>query len=145
MEDSQFRLSSILNLPLEVKVKCLISFCPLDPPAGKSYEEYTADDIKKIIQDTATETAERVNQDLGVIMEDMQSDVKHILETGDTHTQQLYRLDTTVGGIQESPGQLKTDMDAVKTTLEQVNFVDLKQEVSDLKKRVEDLKTKDVE
>ena len=97
-----------------------------------------ADDIKKIIQDTATETAKRVNQALGVLMEDMQSDVKHILETVDTHTQQLDRLDTTVGGIQESLGQLKTDMDAVKTTLEQVNLVDLKQEVSDLKKRVEE-------
>ena len=52
---------------------------PLDPSAGKSYEEYMAGDIKKIIQDTAKETAKVASQDLGVVVEDIQADVKHVL------------------------------------------------------------------
>ena len=35
--------------------------------------------------------------------------------------------------VQETLAQVKTDVDVMKTTLEQVNLVDLKQELSNLK------------
>lgn len=101
-----------------------------------------ADDIKKIIQDTATETAKRVNQNLGVLMEDIQSDVKHILETVDTHTSQIKELRTDVGAIKNDMVQMKDDIAVIKTALEQVNLVEMKQDIIDLKKRVEDLETR---
>ena len=47
------------------------------------------DDIKKIIHDTAKATAKEVSQEMGVLIKDVQSDVKHIAEAVDSHSQQL--------------------------------------------------------
>ena len=44
--------------------------------------------------------------------------------------------------VQETLNKVEFDVDAIKTTLEQVNLVDLKQEDIDLKKRVEELEAK---
>ena len=107
-----------------------------------------ADDIKKIIEDTVLETSKHHTRylqslstdvrDLGVVMEDVQSDVKHIAEAVDTHTQQLERLEPMQGTLE----QVRADVDVVKTTLEQVSLVDLKQELGDLKKRVEEIESR---
>ena len=77
-----------------------------------------------------------------ILLEDIQTDVKKVLEATDTHTQQLGRMEGTVEEVQETLAQVKSDVDAVKTTLEQVNLVDLKQEVSDLRKRVEEIESR---
>ena len=38
--------------------------------------------------------------------------------------------------------QVKVDVDAIKTTLDQVNLVELRQEVNDMKKRLEELESR---
>ena len=75
-----------------------------------------------------------------ILLEDIQGNVKQVLEATDTHTNQLQKLDGAVGEIQETLGQVKADVDAIKTTL--VDLVGLRQEVSDLKKRIEQLEAK---
>ena len=44
--------------------------------------------------------------------------------------------------MQETPGQVKTDVDAIKATLDRVNLLELRQEVNDMKKRLEELESK---
>ena len=75
---------------------------------------------------------------LEILMEDIQADVKKVLEATDTHTKQLERLEP----MQETLDRVKADVDVVKTTIEQVSLLDLKQELSDLKQRVEELEAK---
>ena len=96
----------------------------------------TSDDINSYRAAT-----EQIHQDIkgvGIKVEAVQSDVQHISEAVDSHSRQLERLEP----MQKTLAQVKSEVDVVKTTLEQVNLVDLKQEVSDLKKRVEDLETR---
>ena len=50
--------------------------------------------------------------------------------------------DGVVAQVQETLDEVKVDVGAIKTTLEQVNLVDLKQELIDLKKRVEELESR---
>lgn len=73
-----------------------------------------------------------------ILLEDIQADVKKVLEATDTHTKQLERLEP----MQATLDQVKVDVDAMKATLEQVSLVDLKLELSDLKRRVEGLEAK---
>ena len=54
------------------------------------------------------------------------------MEAVDDHTKQLVRLEP----MEETLEQVKADVDAMKTTLEQVSLVDVKQELADLKKRM---------
>ena len=61
----------------------------LDLAAEKNYQEPVVDDIKKIIHDTAKETTKEVSQELGVLIEDVQSDVKHTVEPVDSHSRRL--------------------------------------------------------
>ena len=82
------------------------------------------------------EDMENDKDHLAILLEDIQSDVKKVVETTDTHTRQLGRLEP----IEETLGQLKVDVDAIKTTL--VDLVGLRKEVTDLKKRVEQLEAK---
>ena len=70
---------------------------------------------------------------LVILLEDIQSDVKKVVETTDAHTRQLERLEP----MEETLDQLKVDVDAMKTTL--VDLVGLRKEVNDLKRRVEQL------
>jgi hypothetical protein len=83
-----------------------------------------AEDIKKIIQDTAKATAKEVNQDLGVKMEALQSDMKQVLEGVETNTQQLERLQ----GLPQDVEQIRDDVEAIKVTLG-IMKNDLKQKV----------------
>ena len=83
-----------------------------------------ADDIKKIIQDTAKATAKEVNQDLGVKMEALQSDMKQVLEGVETNTQQLERLQT----LPEDVEHIRDDVEAIKVTMGIIKN-DLKQKV----------------
>jgi len=88
-----------------------------------------ADDIKKI-KDTP-----KSKREFGVVLESIDSNVKHIVEAVDTHTKQLGRLEKRVENLES----MKDDVAAIKTTLEAVNLLDLKLELTDLKKRVEEL------
>ncbi len=109
----------------------------LDWPAKKSYQEYMADDIKKVIEE-ATEQIREDIKGVGIQVEEVQSDVQQIAEAVDSHSRQLGQLEP----MQESLTQVQSDVAVVKTTLEQVSLVDLKQDLSDLKKRVTNLETK---
>jgi len=75
-----------------------------------------------------------------ILLEDIQGNVKQVLEATDTHTKQLHRLEGAVGEVQETLGSVQADVEAVKTTL--VDLVGLRQVVADLKKRVEELEAK---
>ena len=99
----------------------------LDPPARKSYEEYMENDEKDHLE---------------ILLEAIQGDVQHVVEATDSHTEQLNALGGAVGAMQETLGQVKDDVDAIKTTLEQVNLVEMKQEIIDLKKRMEVLESR---
>jgi hypothetical protein len=75
-----------------------------------------ADDIKKIIQDVARATAQEMNQDLGVKMEALQSDMKQVLEGVEAHTQQLNRIEKQTEKIEP----MQDDIEAIKVTLDTV-------------------------
>ena len=77
-------------------------------------------------------------REFGVILESIDSKVQHIVEVVDTHTKQLERLEP----MEEALEQVKTDVDAMKTTLEEVNLMDLKQQVADLQKRMAAVESK---
>ncbi len=96
----------------------------LDQLAGKSYEEYM----------------EREKENFEILLEDIQGHVKQVLEATDDHTTQLQRLEGAVGEVQETIGQVKDDVAAIKVAL--VDLVGLRQAISDLKKRVEGLEAK---
>ena len=83
-----------------------------------------AEDIKKIIQETAKATAQEVNQDLGVKLEALQADMKQVLEGVETNTQQLERLQT----LPEDVEHIRYDVEAIKVTLGIIKN-DLKQKV----------------
>lgn len=80
-----------------------------------------SDDIKKIIKDVAKATAQEVNQDLGVKMEALQSDIKQVLEGVETHTQQLKRIENQM----EKFEPMQDDIEAIKVTVESIQH-DLK-------------------
>lgn len=92
------------------------------------------EDTKKIIEDTAEAAANKVAEqieplrkdigELGVLVEDVQSGVKHIAEVVDTHTQQLERLE----GLPSAVDHIKDDVEVIKVTLD-VMKNDLKQKV----------------
>lgn len=107
----------------------------LDRAGGKSYEEYMADDIKKIIEEATGQIREDI-KGVGIQVEAVQSDVQHIAEAVDSHTDQLGRLEA----MPETLSQVKTDVEAMKVTL--VDLVGLRHMVADLQKRVEDLEAK---
>ena len=101
----------------------------MTPSAKHSIDNYMADNIKKI-KDTP-----KKQREFGVVLESIDSNVKHIVEAVDTHTKQLGRLEKRVENLES----MKDDVAAIKTTLEAVNLFELKQELTDLKKRVEEL------
>ena len=102
-----------------------------------------AEDIKKIIKDTAQETAKEVEGRLGVLIEAVQSDVKHVVEAVDTHTKQIAQLQNDVGSLKKDMTQVKDDVTAVKVTLESANLLDSRQQFADLQKRVVVLESKE--
>ena len=90
-----------------------------------------ADDIKKIIKDSAKATAKEIRHEFDIVIEDLEKGtLKAIREELGTHTKQLERLEP----MEATLDQLKVDVDV---TLEQVNLVELRQEVNDMKKRLE--------
>ena len=97
-----------------------------------------ADDIKKLIEESGEKTRKEIGtlrqdiNEVGVLVEAVQSDVKHIAETVDIHTKQLERLEP----MEETLEEVKADVDAMKITLEAVNLMDLKQQVANLQKRM---------
>lgn len=77
-----------------------------------------AGSIKRIIQDAATETAKRDDQDLGVGIEAIQSNVKHILDAVDTHTRQIGQLQADMGALKKNTKQLKDDVTVIKLAVQ---------------------------
>lgn len=77
-------------------------------------------------------------REFGVILESIESTVQQILEGTEANTRQLEEL----GPLQANVATMGADVAAMKTTLEQVNLVDLKQEVADLQKRMAALESK---
>mgnify|MGYP001568944869 CR=1 FL=1 len=71
-----------------------------------------ADGIKKRIKDVPKETRE-----FGVILESIDSNVKHIVEVMDTHTKQITALQEDVTSLKQDMGQVKDDVSAIKVTL----------------------------
>ena len=103
-----------------------------------SIDNYMADDIKNIIEQ-ANESLREDIKGVGITIEAVQSDVKHVVEAVDTHTRQIKELQEDMGSLKKDTAEMKDDVAAIKTTLEAVNLVELKQELTDLKKRVEEL------
>lgn len=74
-------------------------------------------DLKKRIKDTPEKSRE-----FGVILESIDSNVKHIVEVVDTHTEQLKRLE----GVPDKLDKIEVRLDVIETTLESVNLPVLK-------------------
>ena len=127
-----YHIASYSVSTFQPQFRHLLTSCP-----EKAMKEYMADGVKKVIEQ-ATEQIREDIKGVGITVEAVQSDVQHISEAVDSHSRQLERLEP----MQKTLAQVKSEVDVVKSTLEQVNLVDLKQEVSDLKKRVEDLETR---
>lgn len=77
-------------------------------------------------------------REFGVILEDIDSNVKHIVEAVDSHTKQLEQL----AGVPDKLNKIDDRLAAVETILESVNLPALKQKVMTLEKRVEALEAK---
>ena len=78
-------------------------------------------------------------REFGVILEDIDSNVRHIVEAVDTHTTLLARLEKRVENLEP----LKDDVAAIKATLEGTETEKpLKQRVGDLEKRTDMLEAK---
>ena len=75
-------------------------------------------------------------KEFGIILERLDSDVKHIVGITDAHTQELNSLK----GVPATLEKIDTRLDAVETILESVNLPMLKQKVASLEERVEELK-----
>ena len=74
-------------------------------------------------------------REFGIILESIDSNVKHIVGVTDAHTQELNSLK----GVPATLEKIDTRLDAVETILESVNLPMLKQKVASLEKRVEEL------
>ena len=76
--------------------------------------------------------------EFGVILESIDSNVKHIVEAVDAHTNQLKRLE----GVPDKLDKMDARLDAMETILESVNLPALKQKVLTLEKRLDSLEAK---
>lgn len=92
-----------------------------------------AGDLKKRIKDVPKKSRE-----FGVILENIDSNVKHIVEVVDTHTEQLKRLE----GVPDKLEKIESRLDVIETTLESVNLPMWKQKFIALEKRVSTLESK---
>ena len=72
-----------------------------------------ADDLKKRMKD-----APKKNREFGVLLESIDSNVKHIVGEVDTHTEQLKRLE----GVPDKLDRIEGRLDVIETTLESVNL-----------------------
>ena len=93
-----------------------------------------ADDLKKRIKD-----APKKNREFNVLLESIDSNVKHIVEAVDTHTEQLKRLE----GVPDKLEKMDARLAAIETTLESVNLPMFKQKFIALEKRVAQLEAKE--
>ena len=89
-----------------------------------------ADDLKKRIKDVPKGTRE-----FGVVLESIDSNVKHIVEVVDTHTKQIAQLQNDAGSLKKDMAQVKDDVAVIKVTFESVNILDLKGRVSVLESK----------
>ena len=78
-------------------------------------------------------------REFGVILESIDSNVKHIVEVVDTHTRQLKLLE----GVPDKLEKIEARLDVIETTLESVNLPVLKQKFISLEKRVAVLESKE--
>ena len=69
------------------------------------------------------------NREFGVILESIDSNVRHIVEVVDTHTKQIAQLQSDTGSLKRDMAQVKDDVAVIKVTFESVNLVDLKERV----------------
>ena len=93
-----------------------------------------ADDIKKLLG----EHKDDITRHFDTVTEALKGEIQQVAEGVTQNTQQLERLEP----MEETLGQVKVDVDAIKSTLDQVNLVELRQEVNDMKKRLEELEAK---
>ena len=78
---------------------------------------------------------EKENREFGVLLEHIDSNVKHIAEAVDTHTVQLNRLE-------DKMERVEVRLDSIENILETVNLPALKQKVVTLEKRIDMLEAK---
>ena len=93
-----------------------------------------ADDIKKLLE----EQKDDIKRHFDTVAEDLKGDIQQVGEGVTVNAQQLERL----GPMEATLDQVKIDVDAIKTTLDQVNLVELRQEVNDMKKRLKELESR---
>jgi len=97
-----------------------------------------ADSIKKRIK-----SVPKGPREFGVILESIDSNVKHIVEVVDTHTKQITDLQKQTGRIETRVENIDTRLAVIETTLESVNLPVLKQKFIALEKRVAVLESKE--
>ena len=96
-----------------------------------------ADNLKKKIK-----RVPQNQREFGVVLESIDSNVKHIVEAVDTHTKQIAEIQKQTGGMETKLGKMDARLAAIETTLESVNLPMLKQKFIGLEKRVEALESK---
>ena len=88
-----------------------------------------ADDIKTLLE----EHKDDIKRHFDTVAEDLKGEVQQVAEGVTVNTKQLKRLEP----MEATLDHVKVDVDAIKTTLDQVNLVELREEVNDMKKRLE--------
>ena len=78
-------------------------------------------------------------REFGVVLESIDSNVKHIVEAVDIHTEQLKRLEDVPDKLEK----IEDRLDVIEITLESVNLPVLKQKFAALEKRVEILESRE--
>lgn len=97
-----------------------------------------ADDIKKIIKDTAKATAKEVRREFDLVIEDLEKGtLKAIREELNTHGQRLDRIDRRLGKVEGDLAKVKDDVAAIKVSVgAEEGEKPLKQRVADLEAKV---------
>ena len=102
-----------------------------------------AEDIKKIIKQTARETAKEVRREFDLVIEDLEKGtLKAINEQLDSQNKQVTQIQKTLSHHGEKLDKIDTRLAVVETALESVNLPMLKQKVLGLEKRVDILESK---
>ena len=81
--------------------------------------------------------------EFGVVLESIDSNVKHIVEAVDLHTKQIAQLQKQSSRTETKLEKMDASLTAIETTLESVNLPMFRQKFVALEKRVEALESKE--
>ena len=93
--------------------------------------------------DKHTKYTPKKKREFGVILESIDSNVKHVVETVDDHTRQIKEMDQRLKKVEENLNEVKDDVAVIKVGVGATEGEKpLKQRIGDLEKRTDMLEVK---